>query len=381
MLTETQIERYAFENEAIFAKLERRIMADIVRRIKKTKSITGSVDFQLNQLRKLGYTEEDIKKKLAEALNSSNEYVDKLYKEVIGEEFVRYKGLYEASARIFNKDDAQLENYIIAAVEQTNGEMANISRSLGFVVNTKSGRKILSLSEYYQQILDEALTDVYIGGFDYNKTIKKAIIQMTNSGVRFIDYDSGWHNRVTVAARRAVMTGLSQMSQQQANYIAEQLNIEYFEVSAHPGARPEHAIWQGKVYSKEELETKCGLGTVTGLLGANCYHVYFPFMPGVSKRVYTDKQLKDWEKQATKTWRGKEYTQYEATQKMRQMETNMRAQRQKIYLMKLGEADEEDIINERIKYRVQMAEYKNVAKHFSLKEQRERIYIDGLGRV
>lgn len=381
MLTETQIERYAFENEAIFAKLEQRIMADIVRRIKKTEKITSSADYELNKLFKLGYTEADIKNMLQEALDASDEYVNQLYADVMQEEYVRYKGIYEDQGKEFKSNDIYIKTFINAAVEQTKGEMVSLSQSLGFVINTKTGREIMSLSQYYQSVMDQAITDIYLGGFDYNTTIKKAISQMTNSGIRWINYESGWHNRITVAARRSVMTGLSQMSQKQADFLAEQLQTEYFEVSAHPGARPEHALWQGGIYTMQQLKDICGLGTVTGLLGANCYHVYFPYFPGISKRAYTDKELAKWRKPIKRTWKGKEYTQYEASQKMRQMETNMRAQREKIYLMKQGNASEDDIRNERIKYRLQMAEYKDIAKAFNLKEQKERIYLDGLGRV
>ena len=80
-------------------------------------------------------------------------------------------------------------------------------------------------------------------------------------------------------------------------------------------------------------------------------------------------------------YQGKEYTQYQAQQRMRQMETNMRAQRQTINLLKLGGADKKTITEERIKYRIQMQQYKDIAKFFGLKEQKERIYLDGLGRV
>ena len=159
------------------------------------------------------------------------------------------------------------------------------------------------------------------------------------------------------------------------------MNTDTFEVSAHAGARPDHAKWQGKVYTKKQLYEICGLGTVTGLLGANCYHTYYPFIKGISKRAYTDEQLNAWMNDTPKMYKGKEYTQYQAQQRMRQMETNMRAQRQTINLLKLGGADKETITEERIKYRIQMQQYKDIAKSFGLKEQKERIYLDGLGRV
>lgn len=155
---------------------------------------------------------------------------------------------------------------------------------------------------------------------------------MTNSGLRQIDYASGRANRIDVAARRAVMTGVSQLSGKISEMNAEKLGTEHFEVEWHAGARPTHAVWQGRVYSKEELTTVCGLGTVTGLLGANCYHMYYPFVPGISVRNWTDEWLEEQNRKENtpKSFNGKEYTLYEAKQRQRQMETCMRAQRERL---------------------------------------------------
>jgi len=116
---------------------------------------------------------------------------------------------------------------------------------------------------------------------------------------------------------------------------AKELGTDYFEVTWHSGARPSHQEWQGKVYSKKELETICGLGTVTGLCGANCYHDYYPFIPGISERSYTDEELAQMNAEENKPvkYGDKEYTKYEALQRQRKLETAMRAQRQKIHLL------------------------------------------------
>ena len=379
MLTESQIERYGYGNERIFYDLENQLMEDIVRRIKKTGEITSTADYQIIQLKALGLSNEEITKQIKKALNASDEYVDELYREAMKNEWYDAKDLYAGMGQAYVKfeDNAFIQNLIGGAFMQTSGEMVNMTGTMGFVVGGKS----VELSKFYRDTMDNAISLIMGGGFDYNTVLKKAIKQMTNSGIRWINYESGWHNRITVAARRSVMTGLSQMTRGITEDTAKRLNTDTFEVSAHAGARPDHAKWQGKVYTKKQLYEICGLGTVTGLLGANCYHTYYPFIKGISKRAYTDEQLKVWKEDNPKMYQGKEYTQYQAQQRMRQMETNMRAQRQTINLLKLGGADKETITEERIKYRIQMQQYKGIAKSFGLKEQKERIYLDGLGRV
>ena len=91
---------------------------------------------------------------------------------------------------------------------------------------------------------------------------------------------------------------------------------------------------------------------MTGLLGANCYHTYYPFIEGISKRAYTDEQLKEWASQDKKKYNGKEYTGYEAKQRMRQLETNMCAQREEIVLLEEGDMFYIHVLDETLAYQV-----------------------------
>lgn len=206
---------------------------------------------------------------------------------------------------------------------------------------------------------------------------------MTNSGLRTVDYETGWSNRTDVAARRAVMTGLTQVTAKINENNAEKLGTDMFEVSWHSGARPSHQVWQGRWYKSSELESVCGLGSVTGLCGANCYHSYYPVIPGISVPTYTEEELDEMNRQENIPidYNGKQYTKYEALQRQRQLETRMRAERQKIKLLQDGEADETDIMLARAKYRGTSQEYTSFSKAMDLPQQRQRVAIDGLGNI
>jgi hypothetical protein len=254
---------------------------------------------------------------------------------------------------------------------------------MGVACSINGQMTFLPLTEYYQRTLDAAVMDIASGAFDYNTVLKKTVRELANSGIRVIDYNSGYTSRVPVAARRSVLTGIAQLTGQISEVNAEKLGTQHFEVSWHGGARPSHREWQGKVYTMQQLKDICGLGTVTGLQGANCYHDYYPFVKGVSERNWTDEWLEEQNRleDIPKLYGGKEYTAYEAKQKQRQMETSMRAQRQKITLMKEGGADENDITIERARYQGQRAEYSAFSNAMGNKTEFERVYIDGLGRV
>ncbi len=436
--------------EKHFLNLEQMILEDVIRRIKKAGKITSTADWQINRLRIIGYSSEDIEKMIKETLKLSYPEVFELYDRVIDWEYVRNKDIYEQvnAKYIPYEENKELQQLTEGFIQQSNEELRNITQSMGFYVDYGNGKLVMTpLADIYQNYLDQAIAGVVYGTFDYNTMIRRVVTQLTNSGLRTIDYASGWHNRVDVAARRAVMTGVSQLTGKISDMNAEKLGTEHFEVAWHSGARPSHAVWQGglrtidyasgwhnrvdvaarravmtgvsqltgkisdmnaeklgteyyevawhsgarpshaawqgKVWSKKELITVCGLGTGPGLLGWNCYHEYYPFIKGISERNWTDEWLAEQNRKENtpKTFNGKKYTLYEAKQQQRKMETAMRAQREKVVLLKQGGADPNNVMLARIKYQGQLGEYARFCKRIGLTQERERIYYDMRGRI
>ena len=378
-------EKIASKIAARYIGLEERILQDIARRIKKTGEITSTADWQINRLRILGYSSEDIEREIKKTLDASYPEMFELYDKVIDWEYVRNKDIYEQiNAEYIPFDqNGQLMQITDAIIQQSLEELENVTKSLGFYLDY-NGRKVLTpLSQVYTNYLDNACFDIVTGAFDYGSVLRRVVTQLTNSGLRKIEYGSGYASRVEVAARRAVMTGVANLTGEIADYNAKKLGTEYFEVEWHAGARPTHAVWQGRVWTKEQLYSVCGLGTVTGLLGANCYHAYYPFFPGISRRNWSDEWLEEQNRKESKPkeFRGKEYTLYEAKQRQRQMETAMRAQREKVQMLQDGGADRQEVMLQKAKYQGQLNEYAAFSRKMGLKEERERIYIDGRGRI
>lgn len=383
--TAPDVQRMGLQAEKIWREAERRIMEDVIRRIRKTGEITSTADYQINRLIEMGKSREEVERIIKEALGATWPEMFEMYDKVAEWEYVRNREIYEQVNDDFltPEDNKWLRQITEAARKQTKDTLVNMAQSYGFSVLMAGKRVFTPFAEYYQKYVDTAIQDVVTGGTDYNSAIRKVVTQMTNSGLRVVDYASGHTNRADVAARRAVLTGVNQITAQVSEHNAEKLDTEYFEVSWHPCARPDHQTWQGRVFSKKELGTVCGYGTVTGLCGANCRHTFHPFIPGVSERLYPDDWLEEQNKREaqTKEWNGKQLNAYEQTQQQRKMETAMRAQRQKIRLLEEAGADKDDIMLEKAKYQGQLNEYKQFSKKMGLVEQRERIYQDGLGKV
>lgn len=376
--------KISLQIEALFENMQVRVMQDIVRRILKARKITSTADYQIEKMLLLGNSTEFIEAEIKRLTEKTQEQIWQMYEDVIDWEYVRNKGIYEQINGHFipYEDSEQLQQWVYAIYEQTNNEIKNITRSMGFALNY-AGRVVFTpFSEYYQKYLDRACMDVVTGVFDYNTVLRRVVKELTASGIRTVDYASGCSNRVTVAGRRAVMTGVNQLSAKINEKVAKDLGTDTFEVTWHAGARPTH-WWGGMVFTKKELENICGLGSVDGLCGANCRHNYMAFVPGVSVRTYTDEQLAEMNHQErqTKEWKDKKYTTYEATQKQRKMETSMRAQRERIKLLQDGKADKDTIMLEKAKYQGQLNEYAKFCKKMGLPQERERIYLDGFGKV
>ena len=382
-MTQGELEKIPNEVVKAMSDLEIRIMEDMVRRIRVNGFSTASADWEFTRLQQLGMSEAQIKAWVQSALKATDEEIDHIYSDDAYAEYMGHGRGYQAYGRqrVPFDENVELQQLIEAVKQQTRDEMVRITGSMGFAKKGTTGLiNLITLTDFYQQTLDRAMYDIHSGAFDYNTVLSRTINDMTNSGLRWIDYESGHHNRVPVAARRAVMTGFRQVQEKINEQTARDLGTDTYEVTVHIGARPTHQPWEGKVWTMEELHSVCGLGTVTGLHGANCYHDYNAFIPGVSVRTYTDEELKQIHEQENtpKTYNGKEYTTYEALQRQRQLETRARKYREDVHLLQKGDGSEDDIIAKKARYQGTLQEYCAFSKKMDLPMQKERIYQDGL---
>ncbi len=384
-MTPDELEEIPAAIERLFYDQQVRVMEDVVRRIHKTGRITSTADYQIGKMAQQGKSTEWIESEIKRLGNLTDAEVRSLYDKVIQADYVRKRGLYEQVNANYTpyEDNKVMQKWVHALIDQTQGELKNISRSMGFSVPTGNGKTAFTpLADYYQRYIDRACMDIMTGAFDYNTVLRRVSKEMADSGLEYVSYASGHVDRATVAARRAVMTGVNQLSGQINMRLADELGTNYFEVSWHSGARPEH-WWGGQVFSKEDLVDVCGYGEVTGLLGANCRHSFMPFVPGVSTRTYTDEQLAEMnaKERETKTYNGKEYNAYSATQRQRELERRMQKQRANIVNLKKGEGSKEDIAAAQAKYLKTLYQYRDFSKQMGLSPQMERVYVDRLGRV
>lgn len=387
MLTPDYLQGAPAELEELFLRLEEDIIADICRRIAKAGYLTDSAEHQVLRLRELGAGTEYIKQKISEYSELSDEAVDRLFFDAAQTSDEFYKKAY-AQANVgytpYEYNDF-FQQAVTASVNQTKGELRNFTQSMGFSYRGSNGQvRFHGAAEAYRDCLDYAYMQVMTGAADHNTAVRNATRRLTEGGLQFVDYASGVRCHADVAARRAVLTGLSQMTGKVSEHNAAELGTDIVEVDAHAGARPDHAQWQGKWYSLSgkskkypSLKAVTGYGTVTGLKGANCRHDFYPVIEGISEPSYTEEELKNIDPPPFE-YNGKTYTYYEATQRQRAMERSMRKTKREI--LAADATDDKDRFTEKsVLLRRQKDEYGRFSKAAGLSVRNERAQVGGFG--
>lgn len=393
-MTPEELEKLPKPLERTMTALELSIMDEIIQRIKEATQITPVIDWLLIRMDAIGASRIRIKQLIGKALEKTDLQVDDIYEQAARSDYIRNKEIYEAAGRDYlpYKDNQWLQQVVDAAKRQTKDTLRpleNITQTTGFNVPMGNGKKVFTpLSEYLERSLDKAMLGITTGTKTYSQAIGDVIDEMTASGIRTVDYASdksasGKSDRIEVAARRAVMTGVAQMTKQVSDKNAEELGTDHWEVDWHMGARntgtgyKNHQSWQGRVYSSEEMRIVCGEGEMLGFAGINCYHIKFPFLLGISKRKYTDEWLAEQNKRENekKVYRGREYDTYGALQHQRKLERTIRKQKQDVELLVSGEADKEEIVAAKCRLRLTNKTYVDFSKEMGLRQQRERLRI------
>lgn len=375
--------------ERTMTALELAVMSEIIDRIKAAAQVTPVVDWLITRLDAIKAGRARMKQMIGEAIAKAGLDVDAIYEQAARSDHTRMKEIYEQSGKGYvpYDKDPWMRQTVEAVREQTRRslrEMENITQTTGFrIPSGGGGKEFVPLAQYLEQSLDKAMMAIATGMKTYSQAIGDAIDEMTASGIRVVDYASGKSDRIEVAARRAVMTGVAQLTDKVSEKNARELGTDYWEVDWHMGARntgtgyQNHQSWQGKVYSSEEMRTVCGLGEMLGFAGINCYHIRFPFIPGISKRQHTDEWLEEQNRKENqkKIFRGREYDTYGALQYQRRLERTIRKQKQDVSLLTEAGADQNDITAAKSRLRLTEKTYVEFSKEMGLREQRERLRV------
>lgn len=377
MLTPEQLQNLPQELTDLYDQLSEFILRDIARRIAKGAEITDTAEYQLYRAKSLGLSTDEIAAKIAEINGSSASEINRLIREAAAQsdEFDRKMLGADKGAAVPLEENTQLQKLISAQIVETAGKCENLTNTMGFADHDFLGRVYyLSMTDMYRREMDSAHMKVATGATDYMTAIRQACNKLAASGVRTIDYESGRSDRIEVAARRAILTSVAHVTHRISEQNGEELGADGWEMSAHSGSRPSHAVYQGRQYTQEQYER-----IIKPLISEpNCRHDVFPIILGVSEPVYTEEELQNID-QPPFTYEGRTYTAYEASQQMRKMERAMRKQKDRCIVADAA-GDEEAFATASIRLNRQKYIYEDFCKAADSYTEYERTYVTGFNR-
>lgn len=327
MLTPDQLEALPRRFVQLWQQVEDDILQDIARRIKKMDELdplTPTAIWQAWRLAETRAVRSNTVATLARYTGKSRAEIKRLLETAGAQTLAADDAVYTAAGLDpppVNQSPALL-NLLNAGYRQTCGTWQNLTAT---TANTVTGA--------FEDRLSRAWGLVSTGAPDYSTAIRRTVDDLADT-MPYITYPSGHTDTLEVAARRAVLTGVNQTCAKLQLKRTEEMGCEFVEVTAHEGARPTHAVWQGRVYHRggavvqdgeryEDFETATGYGTGPGLCGWNCRHNFYPFYPGISVRNYTDERLAELDARNI-PYGGGLYTRYEITQMQRALERRVR---------------------------------------------------------
>lgn len=304
----------------LYAQAVDDILTDMARRISTYDYWIPAAENQRQKLIEMGATHNYVMSRLSKLTGKSNHELVKLFKEAGHEALDADSTIYKAQGLkppTLNTSKP-LQMVLESGLKKTAGTFRNLTKT------TAKGA-----TGQFGAALDRAYMQITTGGMDYGAAVRSAIKDLANQGLTAISYPSGHRDTLEVAVRRAVVTGVNQTALQMQVTLADEMGCDLVETTAHAGARPTHAVWQGQVFSRSgktkgypDFVQSTGFGSVTGLGGANCRHSFFPYFEG-SPRAYSAVDLKKFDEKSYE-YDGHAMTEYEATQQQRYIERQIR---------------------------------------------------------
>lgn len=312
---------------ALYQQLEDDILSAVIRRILKMGYVSEASKHQLEVLQAAGLLYDDIVQLIADRTDACTAQVKALFEDAGVQTVAIDNSLHEAAGAlpIDIRQDSSTRQVLEAGYKKTLGTMQNLVSTTATQTQTA-----------FIQTCDRIYMQVSSGAFSYQEAIMNALRALADTGAT-VSYPTGHTDRMDVAVRRCVLTGVSQTAAAVSLRQAEDAGCYLMEITAHSGARPDHAKWQGQLVTITGKDagkiidglrvftlSEIGYGSGEGFKGWNCRHNWHAYYPGFSTPNYTPEELKKLDEPCI-SYNGKLYTEYEVSQMQRAQERRVRA--------------------------------------------------------
>lgn len=327
-------------------EIEQYVINLIAKHIKEIGEVLPSDVHRLERLYKSGSNVQEINDQIIKLTGLQLIELKTLIKVVAMDCYIDARPYYDYRHKAFIpfKQNKGLQRLISAIDRQTNSSFRNLSdsRAIGFVIRDlkyPGRKKFYNIDDAYKSIIDEAVQATAQGVVDYNSAMRRTLKQLNESGLKRIEWESGYTQRVDTAVRRNVLDAVRWINQKTHEFLGKEIGADGYEITAHHAPAPDHAPWQGHILTDKEYKKlqdhkafqdvdKENFPAQQRILGQyNCKHLAYPIIIGVSKPKYTKKELQDIldeNERGITLPNGKHLTLYEATQYQNQLALKVR---------------------------------------------------------
>lgn len=364
-----------------FEEINLYFIKQVAEQIRQIGELTQSSINRLTIMAELRSDVKSITSALSNAAKLSTKDVQRLYRKAAEETYTdsRFTAAYVDDKPPIEAQE-RIERLTQSISEQTADAMTNISNTT-------------AVSDAYKSAVDDAVLSVASGLTDYKAATRRAVQRIGYNGLQ-VQYESGYHRRLDTALRQNIIDGANQISQQSAKIIGEELGYNAYEISAHANSAPDHEPVQGHIFlltEFEKIQSGQNFVDVNGISYAgfprkigewNCGHMALPFDTRYSVPAYTAEQLQEWAKLNRKGCDidGRHYSNYEASQLMRKIETEIRRQKDTAVA---AQTAGDDVLRRNCQRKINSlsAKYSQIAKLSGLPTKRQRMTVEGFKAV
>lgn len=359
------------------------ILTEVGQSINKVGKLTPSSAYKLIQDLKYGDSYTNIVRKLKQVTNLNEKEIYKIFEELAKQDQQFAKQFYEYRNIEFipYAENKELQQQVKALAKITANTFNNMMKTTAFMT-IENGKKVYTpLSKIYQKTLDKAVLSLSQGKDSYQTAMRKAMKELADSGIRTVDYSTGYSRRLDSAVRQNMLDGMRQLSNEVQRQFGEEFDADGIEISVHDHPAPDHEDIQGHQYSIEEFE-ELNNSLERPISTLNCYHYTFSIVLGVSQPEYTQEQLDkiNADNKAGFEFEGKHYTMYEGTQLQRQIETKIRQLKDRQIGARAME-DMEEVGKYQRKITQLTQKYNDLCKISGLQPKKTRMQVSGYRRI
>lgn len=390
--------------------------------IKQIRELTPTQAHQLIQILKYNGNYEEIVNEILRLTNLNIQDIDAIFNEMakkdyaFAEQFYKYRGVEYVP---YSQNKALIRQ-VNALASITKQEMNNYARTtnLGYSIRDLQGNvKFVGLRETYNRVLDEAVLNVGTGVDTFDNAMSKIMKDIGGNGLKTVDYASGRSVRLDSVVRMNLKGALRNLHNEIQKQVGEEFGYNMIEVSHHSNSAPDHIdsidgkqfamidILKKQIEKGEEKNIKINdidfennRVKVKGkwyydfnyindnlerkVSTLNCFHYTFSGILGITQPEFSKKELEEDKENNLKGCEidGKHYTLYETQELMRNLELNIRKQKDIQILGK--ESKNKKVVEEAQSKITQLTnKYKEVSKISGLPVKMERLKVAQYRRI